>query len=153
MEINQGFFNGLYSLALFYLTLRKIYFKITLFYSICKANLIIAITICLLCNICSIKSEIYEINKNVIGSQRELGPTTQFVEASTTTLPLTNRNRSNKLRYQELWYETNDSAVLNCTLRVNKDQHVNKLNFELFIKLNVVFNYLSFEGNLASQIR
>jgi hypothetical protein len=88
----------------------------------------IAITIYLLCYFSPVESEIYEINKNVIVSQPELVSTSQFL-ATSTTIPTTNRNKSNKLRYQELWYEINDSAVLNCTLRVNKDQHVRIMFF------------------------
>ena len=39
---------------------------------------------------------------------------------------ITNRAQTQKLKYHDVWYEINESTVLNCSLRVNKDQHVNK---------------------------
>ena len=36
----------------------------------------------------------------------------------------TSNHRQIKLRHQDVWAETNDSIVLNCSLRVNRDQHV-----------------------------
>lgn len=32
--------------------------------------------------------------------------------------------RQIKLRHQDIWAEVNDSIILNCSLRVNRDQHV-----------------------------
>lgn len=36
----------------------------------------------------------------------------------------TSKNQQHKLKYHDVWYEMNDSTILNCSLRVNKDQHV-----------------------------
>jgi hypothetical protein len=42
------------------------------------------------------------------------------------------RSQHNKLKYHDLWYEINDSIVLNCSLRVGKDQHVSEICIAIF---------------------
>ena len=44
------------------------------------------------------------------------------VYSSSTSKP-TSSNQI-KLRHQDVWIEANESIILNCSLRVNKDQHV-----------------------------
>ncbi len=42
------------------------------------------------------------------------------------------KNIENRIRHIDLWAEVNQSIVLNCSLRVNKDQHVNSKKFYKF---------------------
>ena len=35
------------------------------------------------------------------------------------------KSQPKKLKYHESWLEENDSTILNCSLRVDRDQHVN----------------------------
>lgn len=40
-------------------------------------------------------------------------------------------HQSKKLKYHDIWYEINESIVLNCSLKVNRDQHVIEKKFFL----------------------
>ncbi len=56
--------------------------------------------------------------------------TNLFLTVSATSNTFIVRTSQNKLKYHDIWYEVNDSIVLNCSLRVGKDQHVSNFNIQ-----------------------
>lgn len=65
----------------------------------------------------------FQIASNISNKTSIIANTTPFISVNNSM------EKNNKLKYQDLWFETNESIVLNCTLKVHKDQHVNKKIF------------------------
>ena len=62
-----------------------------------------------------------------------------------------NRNADkNRIRHLDLWAEVNQSIVLNCSLRVNRDQHV--ISIPLIIYLILIKLTCLQQGGLASKV-
>ena len=57
-------------------------------------------------------SKLIEVNRRKLSKYNEMG------------IEKRNTEKTGHISHVEIWTEINDSIVLNCSLRVNKDQHV-----------------------------